>query len=757
MSFICALGLACPTVEGDDAVDPAPGPLTNLRVSVAGTDFEITWTNPADEDLAGALLVMRPAEAVTFAPSSGTAHTVGEDVGDATRVVYVDAGGNATVPVPARGAPFHFAGWAVDEAGRYSAPAALTDIDPIPGDVVDLVGVATDEISLTWTSPGDVDLASILVVMRAGEAVSFSPEAGTPYQLEEDLGDGQVVLSVEVAGSVAVTTPPGCVMHFAAWARDEAGRFSGRAAQTSTTRVVLGPQIATLEYDIANETATVVSQPADLTLTATWREAAEERGLDAVVHGIDLTVRNDTCRLLFNLKAVNDSMTDGAQLVPDVEGHPDEDGSRPVHGTLWFDGDKVFTYFGPESILPGGTVQRALEFLHESTFTGAVTVQLHFIDAPMIYGTSNGGRWVMLDTSMSGIAHGIELPSTERGGVGLGRQLRQGVISPDGRLVFAGEKGTPFINVIDTSTLEVTGGTDLAGTKNGEGNIGGLALSSDGASLYGVFNDGSHWHGRLDEGTSVPTAVHVIEFETEALTEVRRTTLFTEDAASRTGRSVVLRSDGQRLAVLVSDRDGDRREVWFLDVGSFNVVDTDGDAEGVQPLTLPASSIGQGENLTWSDTSDVLSVGYNDHNHSASENRVGVDLIDGATFEVTHVVTAIGGSVASVPAVRDGALYYTSRRNENVGPLTLISFAAGTQTTPLLFTNLERGDAEQGASGVLFEPSGDRYWVINYNDAWAVDPTTHELIDADGDPTNGDSPIVMPEAMHAHLLVISPH
>ena len=760
---------ACPAIEEppnppDPVEDPRPGALTNLAVALEGTNFELTWTNPADEDFAAALLVMRPGEAGAFSPTAGEEYTLGDEVAEGTTVIHVSPGSSATVAVPDIGAPFHFAGWAVDAALQHSETAATTEIDPIPGNVADLTATPTDEISLAWTNPLDTDLAGILVVMRVGSPVAFTPEAGATYSLDEDLGDGQTVLSVDVAATSSIVTTPGCAVHFAAWAWDEAGQWSAEAAAASTARIDLGTQTATLEYDIAAQTVTVLSQPADLTVTAAWQAVArQERGNPFQDWGIDMTVQNDGCRLLFNLKAVNDSMTNGTQLVP--EGGGEERGGPPTstfHGNLWFDDDKAFTYFGPESMLPGGSVTRPLVFRHESGFTDAVTVELHFIDAPAVYGGNYGGDFVVLDTSMSGMAHRISFePSGERGGSeGPGQQLREAVISPDGRLIFAGEKRTPFVNVIDTSMLEATGGVDLSAADNGEGSVGGVALSADGSMLYVVFNDGTHWHGwsPSNDNQAMPTAVHVIEFETEALTEVRRTTLIADDAHSRTGRSVALRADGGRLGVLLSDKEGERRELWFVDVASFEAVDTDTETEGVQPVTLPEASVGQAEYLTWSDTSDVLSVGYNDH--KGDDRRVNLDLVDGGTFAVTNVVPAMGGAAASVPTVHDGSLYYTARKGEQTGPLSIISFADGSQTTPELFMPwIERGKPESGASatGVIFEPSGDRYWVLAYEDAWAVDAATNELIDTDGDEANGASAIEMAEEMRAHVLVGSPH
>ena len=107
--------------------------------------------------------------------------------------------------------------------------------------------------------------------------------------------------------------------------------------------------------------------------------------------------------------------------------------------------------------------------------------------------------------------------------------------------------------------------------------------------------------------------------------------------------------------------------------------------------------------------------------------------------------------------MRDGLLYYTARRDNN-RPLSRISFADGTQETDPLWMSGARGlELDPQVRGVIFEPSGARYWVVDGHDAWAVDSVTHTLIDADGDPSNGDSAIYMAGRMRAHLLVVSPY
>ncbi|GEM_PF-3113587 len=764
---------ACPETDDDDSAgggedptpDAAPGALTNFTVGVSGDVFELSWTNPADVDLAGAMIVIRPTQAVAFSPTDGVAHAVGEDLGDDTTVVHLDVGAGASVPVPALGAPFHFAGWAVDLAGQYSAPAVV-DVDPGPGPPQDLAVTVGTDATLTWTPAADADLAGTLIVMRLGEAVGFAPAPDTTYALDEDLGDDMVVVHAGDGAEATVTLPPvGVPLHFAGWSWDEAGQWSGMSTPVDATRIDLGEQTAVLEYDVDDQTVTVVTQPRDLTLSAVWRDDPA-RGTEFQTPSIDLTVQNDTGRLLFNLKGVNDGQSDGTQ---DVDAHinngaPGNSGPAPdvsYTSTLWFDEDKPFTYYGPESILPGGAVTRTLDFIHEVAFTGVVTVNLHFIDAPAIYGGNYGGDFVVLDSSSSGMAHHMSFrpPEGARGGNpsgAAGQNLRQGVTSADGRLLYAAEKQTPFVNVFDTALLEWTGGKDLS--TDGGGSVGGVVLSPDKTVLYVLFNDGSHFHGwgPLTEEPSTPS-VHVLALNASDLSEIARATLYTEDAEARSGRHLAIRPDGGRLAVAVATREGDMNELWVLDLPGLGLVDADAETEGAQPLSLPQPDGGRLEYLAYSDTGDKVAAMYNDH-HAASETEtVNVDLVDVATWAVTSVTPEIEGNTASVSAVRDGQLYYTARRDNN-RPLTRISFADGAQQTPDLWMSLERGDPRTAdATGVVFVPRSDNYWVIARNLAYPVVLATDELADSGQDEINGYFPVVMGDSMRAHFFSVSPY
>jgi hypothetical protein len=188
----------------------------------------------------------------------------------------------------------------------------------------------------------------------------------------------------------------------------------------------------------------------------------------------------------------------------------------------------------------------------------------------------------------------------------------------------------------------------------------------------------------------------------------------------------------------------------------LSVIDTDAATEGDQPVVLPEASVGIAEVSAWSESAigDIVAVTYNDK--KGDERIVSVDFVDAGTFAVTSVVPSSGGASTGVPSVHGGALYYSARNGEQQAPMTIIPFDGSAQTVPVLYQPTARGGGadHEGSTGVVFEPSGERYWVINFGEAWAVDATTNTLIDTDGE--GEASPIQMGEQMRAHMMVVSP-
>jgi hypothetical protein len=593
-----------------------------------------------------------------------------------------------------------------------------------PGPVTALVAIElVNAIGLNWTNPGDADLAGVLVVVGDGVAVTFTPVDGTSYMAAQVVAAGQEVLFVGAGAATQLSDPvPGRSYSFAVFAFDGARNYS-LAATVSFTVDTLGAQGATISIDLGTGVLTVTGQPADLFLSGT----AVYDNMAGTVTAM-LVVRNDTERLLFNLKGLTTTVNEGTQSGSSLPG-----------------GGLPYTYYGPESLDVGSTATRTIDLTGITGGVDPIVMNLSFTDARMLYGGNFGGDFVGVDTSLSGEAFNVDFMDP----MDAGENLRRGVMSQDGRFIFAGEKQTPFLSIIDTRTNTVAGGADLAMAGNGLGNVGGLDLSADGTRLYLVFNDGTHWHGSANDSGSAPEPVdvYVLELDADTLVELRRTQLLALDPDGRTGRELRLSADGTQIAVLTAARDGTANHLWVLDRATMAITDTDLGMPGIQPVSL--SMNGQSEYGAWAEDGSDFFVGFNAYRAGPGAPPP-LDVVDMATFVVSQLIPTGHGETSSVLTVHNGRLYYPSRQSSTM-PLTIFNLATLTQVQP----DPMFGSAQ--STGVVIDPSGTRYYVLNHSDIAVFDLATDTRLDTDNDIMNGITNISAPEAFRAHMMVISPY
>ncbi len=110
------------TVQGGSGgvLDPAPGPVDNLTAVVDGV-VTVTWNNPTDSDLESILVVHRAAQPVSFSPVDGTTYDAGNPVMTGQDAIFSELGETATLSPAVPGLEHHFAAWARDAGGNYSA------------------------------------------------------------------------------------------------------------------------------------------------------------------------------------------------------------------------------------------------------------------------------------------------------------------------------------------------------------------------------------------------------------------------------------------------------------------------------------------------------------------------------------------------------------------------------------------------------------------------------------------------------------
>ncbi|MCA9677431.1 MAG: hypothetical protein KC464_20575, partial [Myxococcales bacterium] len=586
--------------------------------------------------------------------------------------------------------------------------------------VTGLAAVASDAgVDVSWTNPTDGDLAGVLVVV--GDAtITFAPVDGTAYAVDQDLGGGVRVLHVDATEATAIAPAViGAAYQVAAWAYDDAGQFSA-IATTTGRHDALGAQTGTISVDLTTQVVTVVQQPADLTLAGT---AVYDDASDSLV--IDLTVQNDTARLLFNLKGLSTAINEGGQsapLFPAVGGVP-------------------YTYYGPEALDVGGTMTRQLALTGITGGTDPITVDLTFVDAPMIYTGATYGALEFVDSSGSGQADFVEL--------GVTQSPRQGAMSPDGRFIYTGRKEASAVYAVDTTTLTAVAGAALGG--GALSSVGGVALTPGGDRLLVAINDGAHWNNGAD-GEAGPASgdagIELVEVAPAGLTEVQRVTLTTADGLGRVAHEVQVSPDGA-LAVVLVTRPGAGAtgvsEVWLVDLATFAVIDADGATAGDQPV--PMASVGQADHAIF--FAGKLYVTFNQYRFGDANVAVSVDVVDPVAHTVTTVTPVGGGSWSGMPVATADRLYYSTRRGPVTAPVTVFT-AAGDQHQVAGFTDVH---------AIALAPDGARYYVFDGNGGrcWIMDATTDLPIDTDGDAGNGATPIASNfEVVGSHLVLTSP-
>ncbi len=480
-------------------------------------------------------------------------------------------------------------------------------------------------------------------------------------------------------------------------------------------------QNGSLSIDLTSAGVTITQQPSRLFLSAT---AVYDDPGDMLT--VSLTVRNDFSRLLFNLKGITQMVNEGTQT-----------------GTMLPGGGLPYTYYGPEGL--DRTAMRT-ENLVFTGITGAVDpieIDLTFEDAAMLFGGNFGGDFLAIDTSLSGEVFETGIIGTNS----LAANVRQAVVAADGEFVYTGDKENPNIGVIDTRTYTIATGPDLSGTASGS--IGGITLSANGSRIYGVVNVGTHAYGAPDGSGGVvgSTTVDVVAVDESSLIEVGRLNLFTMDAGGRFGGRIELSPDGSRLAVIVGTIDGSANELWLINTASFSLVDTDAGTAGVQPVTLSAPGAGTfAQQGCWSGNDRFL-VGFNDHRFGGNM-AIDIDVVNTSNFAVTQLTPTGAGEAAGVMTARNGEVYYPTR--DGTSPFSIFTLSNSNERQP---DPAFSGGTE--ACGIVFNKSGSRYYVANYNDLAVFETTGDVRVDTDNDGGNGVTNILLPEQIRAHFLTMS--
>jgi hypothetical protein len=258
-----------------------------------------------------------------------------------------------------------------------------------PGPVTAFAAAANGaDLDLSWENPADTDLDAILVVASSAGPVTFVPVDGTTYTVAQVVGANQAVVNVQLATALAaLPTIPGLDIHFAAWAHDDVGQYSATPATTSGLNNTLGTQAGMIQV-FQDGTVTVTQEPRSLHLsgTATYDDAG-----DAMT--VHLTVENQAGRVLFNVKGLVDSASQGTVTNP----------SFPATGGL------PMAYYGPAALAVGGSAERQLVLTGLTGTVDPVVLTMHFVDAPSLLVSSRGEAAQSADSAGSGNTGRVEM------------------------------------------------------------------------------------------------------------------------------------------------------------------------------------------------------------------------------------------------------------------------------------------------------------------------------------------------------------
>jgi outer membrane protein assembly factor BamB len=211
------------TSTSTDQDTTPPDPVTELSVTdTTSSSVSLSWTNPGDADLTGAM-VRRAAGPV--APASPSAGTLVADV--------TEPGTTVTDSGLAASTQYSYAVFAHDGVPNYASGATVTTSTAAPPDTtppgpvtgLSVTGTTSSTVTLSWTDPGDADLAGVMVRRAAGATPPASPSAGTLVSDVAKPGTG-----VTDSGLAA-----GTQYSYAVFAHDGVPNYSTSKTVTTTT------------------------------------------------------------------------------------------------------------------------------------------------------------------------------------------------------------------------------------------------------------------------------------------------------------------------------------------------------------------------------------------------------------------------------------------------------------------------------------------------------------------------------------------
>lgn len=189
------------------------------------TTADLSWTNPT-EDFSGVVIVISES-AITWTPTTDQNYGDGDTVATGVTVIYNNSGTSDTVSSLTLNSTYYFAAFAYDAVGNYSAGAStavtITNDTTPPGPTTGATATPGEQqVSLSWTNPGDVDFAGVRIVRKIGVDPTGPGDGTVVYDGDGTEPTKTTHLDTGMAGYQSY--------HYAIYAKDENGNYATTAA-----------------------------------------------------------------------------------------------------------------------------------------------------------------------------------------------------------------------------------------------------------------------------------------------------------------------------------------------------------------------------------------------------------------------------------------------------------------------------------------------------------------------------------------------
>jgi PKD domain/Fibronectin type III domain len=210
-----------------------PGPVTAMTISgLTDTTATLSWTNPTDVDLTGAVIRRAPGDTAPATVTDGTAVT---DLA-VPATSFTDTGLSPDTA-------YSYAVFAHDATPNYAAATDLslrTAVGPdhsAPAPVTDLVATATDTtVALSWTNPTDADLTGAVIRRALGDSAPATITDGTAV----------TDLTTPATSFTDTTLDPDTTYSYAVFAHDATPNYADPTQLTVTTHARVTTAVLTI-------------------------------------------------------------------------------------------------------------------------------------------------------------------------------------------------------------------------------------------------------------------------------------------------------------------------------------------------------------------------------------------------------------------------------------------------------------------------------------------------------------------------------